>query len=486
MRTIARNTALALCAGTMMAVLAHAATETAADYSAGLPLVTRAGEAMHRVELPLSVYAGIQYADLRDVRVFNRAGELVPFALAGDRPAPPPPGSAFTPPVFPVWGEVGKAPNQLDVRIEQRDDGSVVSIKTKGLKDALGNKGSKGKLRTPVERYAIAYIIDASKIDSPIAAMTPQWRAAPENYVGTVRIEAGEDLKEWRPLLIGAPLAFLSQGGARLIQDSYRFTPVRAKYFRIVLSPRAPEMVALNAEGPSTQPETRRQSVRVSGRAGTNPGEIEFDLGLRAPVDRIRIVVPQPNALAPLRLDVRPDPRGEWRPVVATVAYRIVRDGIELASPAVPIALNPSPRWRAVVDQSGGGFGSALPELEASWPVRNLVFLARGEGPFLLAFGRQDAQPAQLPLSTLIPGYQDGGETAFPLAETGALRSAPAPAPSRMPQFIGDADPKKVGLWAALIIGVLVLALMAWRLSRQLKDGATNRAGDDARTPPRT
>ena len=171
--------------------------------------------------------------------------------------------------------------------------------------------------------------------------------------------------------------------------------------------------------------------------------------------------------------------------MVSTVAYRIVRDGQELASPAVPIAPNPSPRWRVIVDQTSGGFGSALPELEVSWPARNLVFLARGDGPYLLVFGRQDAQPAQLPLPTLIPGYRDGAETAFPVAETGALRSAPPPAPSRLPQFIGDADPKKLGLWAALIIGVLVLALMAWRLSRQMKDGAANRAGDDAQAPPR-
>ena len=461
---------LLLAAGVMLWIPAQAAPESATDYAAAIPLATRPGEAMHRVELPVEVFAGVQHPDLRDLRVFNGAGELLPFALAGDRPAPPPAGAAFTPPVFPVWGEVGKAPNQLDVRIEQREDGSVVSIKT---------QETRRKTRVPVERYAVAYIIDASKIDSPIVAMTPQWRAAPDNYVGTVRIEAGEDLKEWRPIVAGAPLAFLSQGGARLVQDSYKFAPTRAKYYRIVLSPKAPEMIALNAEGPSAQPETRRQSLRAPGRAGANPGEIEFDLGIRAPIDRVRVIVPQTNALAPLRLDVRPDPRGEWRPVVSTVAYRIVRDGLEVASPAVPVAPNPSPRWRAVVDQSSGGFGNALPELEVSWPVRNLVFLARGEGPYLLAFGRQDALPAQLPLPTLVPGYRDGAEMAFPPVETGTLRKAPPPEPSRLPQFIGDADPKKLGLWAALIIGVLVLALMAWRLSRQMKEGMS--AGGGAR-----
>ena len=476
MMKIAAITTALVAGGALLSSAAHAAPESAAHYAGAIALTTRAGEALHRVELPVAVYAGVQYADLRDVRVFNGAGELVPFALAGDRPAPPPPGAAFTPPVFPVWGEVGKAPDQLDVRIEQRDDGSVVSIKT---------PGTKAKGRAPVNRYAVAYIIDATRIESPIVAMTPQWRAAPDNYVGTVRIEAGDDLKEWRPLLSGAPLAFLSQGEARLIQDSYRFAPTRAKYFRIILSPKAPEMIGLNAAGPSAQPEPRRQSLRMPGRAGANPGEIEFDLGIRAPVDRIRLVVPQPNALAPVRLDVRPDPRGEWRPVVSSVAYRIVRDGQEVASPAVPVAPNPSPRWRAVVDQSSGGFGSALPELEVSWPARNLVFLARGNGPYLLAFGRQEAQPGQLPLATLVPGYREGAEAAFPVAEIGALRTAPPPAPSRLPEIIGDADPKKLGLWAALIIGVLVLALMAWRLARQMKDAAPAGDDDGTQSPPR-
>ena len=119
-----------------------------------------------------------------------------------------------------------------------------------------------------------------------------------------------------------------------------------------------------------------------------------------------------------------------------------------------------------------------------SWPARNLVFLARGAGPYLLAFGRREAQAAQLPLATLVPGYRDGDETAFPIAEIGALRTAPPPAPSIMPQFLGDLDPKKFGLWAALIIGVLVLALMAWRLSRQMKDGAEKREGAAAPIPP--
>lgn len=462
------NFVLALIGGCLAPLAPFAAAEAVADYAGSMLLTTRGGEAMHRLELPIAVYAGVQHADLRDLRVFNAAQELVPYALASDLPpAAAVPSAVFTPPVFPIWAEAGKTADQLDVRIEQREDGSVVSIKTRGAK--TGARAAPG-------RYAVAYIVDATKIDSPIASIKPQWRETPDNYVGTVRIEAGEDLKAWRTLVTGAPLAFLTQGQARLVQDTFKFPPTRSKYFRVILSPKAPEIVGLSADAPSARGETRRQTMHMAGHAGANAGEIEFDLGIRAPIDRVRLVVPQPNALAPVRLDARPEPRGEWRPVVSTVAYRIVRDGQELASPAVPVASNASPRWRAVVDQTSGGFGQLAPELEVSWPARNLVFLARGQGPFTLAFGRRDAPPVQLPLATLVPGYRDGPENSFPVADIGPVRSAPPPAPPVLPQFIGDADPKTLGLWAALILGVLVLAGMAWRLARQMKNGTAGGA----------
>lgn len=454
------------------AIAAAVAADAIADYAGSVALTTRGSEALYRVELPQAVYAGIRHADLRDLRVFNAAQELVPYALLSETTPVLPPSSVFTPPVFPVWAEAGKTADPLDVRIEQRADGSVVSIRARGA----GGTGA-GSRPAP-GRQAVAYIVDATKIDSAIAAMRPEWRVTPENYIGSMRIEASENLKDWRTVITGSTLAYLAQGQSRLVQDRIQLQPTRSRYFRLTFSPAAPELTGLAAEAPSSRAEIRRQSLKVAGRAGAGPGEFEFDLGQRAPVDRVRVIVPQSNALAPVRLDVRPEPRGEWRSVVSTVAYRIVRDGQELWSPAVPVAPNPSPRWRVVVDQTSGGFGPGTPELEVTWPARDLVFLARGQGPFTLAFGRNEAAPAQLPVATLVPGYRDGSESAIAVAETGAVRAASPPSPPILPQFVGDADPKKLGLWAALIAGVLVLAAMAWRLARQMKAGAvTDAAG---------
>ena len=61
--------------------------------------------------------------------------------------------------------------------------------------------------------------------------------------------------------------------------------------------------------------------------------------------------------------------------------------------------------------------------MRAGWTVREIVFAARGEGPFLLAFGNARTQPNALSIETLVPGW--GGKAAPPIgrATTGAVQT---------------------------------------------------------------
>jgi len=76
--------------------------DTPAEYAASMPMTAQGGEALQRVELPVALYANVQHADLRDVRVFNAAGELVPYALIQRCTAAASPSETFSPPIFPV------------------------------------------------------------------------------------------------------------------------------------------------------------------------------------------------------------------------------------------------------------------------------------------------------------------------------------------------------------------------------------------------
>lgn len=84
---------------------------------------------------------------------------------------------------------------------------------------------------------------------------------------------------------------------------------------------------------------------------------------------------------------------------------------------------------------------------------------------------------AALPLTSLIPGYREDAESGLPVAPSGEVRMAPPPSPPLPPSFLGELEPQRVGLWAALLIGVLLLAAMAWRLSKQMQKGAAVDSG---------
>jgi hypothetical protein len=46
-----------------------------------LPVETPGGDALYRVAIPQAVYESAAFPDLRDLRVFNGAGEVVPYAF---------------------------------------------------------------------------------------------------------------------------------------------------------------------------------------------------------------------------------------------------------------------------------------------------------------------------------------------------------------------------------------------------------------------
>jgi hypothetical protein len=143
-----------------------------------------------------------------------------------------------------------------------------------------------------------------------------------------------------------------------------------------------------------------------------------------------------------------------------------VRDGVELVSPPQEIGRRAARYWTVRVDAERAGLGSTPPTLEAHWRGAQVVFLARGDGPFVLAVGDAAAKPATVAVSTLIPNYERLAEMKLPESKPKAWERTEAtrwPVPS----FLADVPPRRIALWAVLIAAVGLLAFMAWRLARQ-------------------
>ncbi|MGE5095015.1 MAG: DUF3999 domain-containing protein [Betaproteobacteria bacterium] len=418
------------------------------EFADRAPLALPAKAPLYRVALPEAAYRDAR-PDLADLRVFNAHGDAVPIALAQEpgasRETPPP----VDLPAFAVSSlDAARIASQVSVRLA---DGTLVSV------------GEHRGTRPPAP--AAGYILDASAVKQPVQALHLEWETMPAQGIVHVRVEGSDDLRTWRPLAGPVALVHMEQDGRKLEQPRVPLPVVKDKYLRVSAVDAPFALRVARAELEDRLRPAERVVKRVPGRAGAKPGEAVFDLGARLPVEALRLVPGEANSVIPAAFLVRDtaDATPGW--VAQGTFYRLTRDGAEIASEPAQIRRRAARYWIARADPDKGGLGATLPELEVHWRPAQVVFVARGDEPFTLAFGNREARSALLPVSSLMPGHEPHAEMALPEARAGALSRTPS-ARDAWPEWLQDASPRKLALWALLVGAVVLLGFMAWRLHR--------------------
>jgi len=116
----------------------------------------------------------------------------------------------------------------LRVDRDRRDLGDLTMTVRRDAAGTTVNLATRDGATVAGERLA-GYLLDASGIDSPLAALTLQ---LPDGVgVSTrVRVEGSDDLANWRVLVSGAPVLAVEFGGRRLSRDRVDLAPGPAKY----------------------------------------------------------------------------------------------------------------------------------------------------------------------------------------------------------------------------------------------------------------
>ncbi|EXI68878.1 MAG: hypothetical protein AW08_00703 [Candidatus Accumulibacter adjunctus] len=451
---------LAGCLCLLWSVLALA--EAPGDFAFGMLLQADGPQPLLRVELPAAVHAGVRRPDLGDLRVFNAAGEAVPHAWLPQPPAARARPTLLPLPLFALRGAATAGVEGVEVRIERQGGRAVLRMDERAGASA--------------PTLLLGYLVDASAVEQPLQAFALELPATGEDVVARVRVEASDDLARWTTLVGDAPVLRLAAGGQRLEVRRIEFAPRRAKYFRLSWAADTPalRLSAVGGEPAATVVELPRQWRQVAGSAVPDEkGSHRFDLAGQFPADRLRLLLPQANSVAAVELLSRAREADPWRRVTTATVYRLGSAGQEIVSPEIAIAPTGDRHWLLRVDQRGGGLGAGVPELAAGWLTQGLVFAARGPAPFQLAFGSDRAQPTAYPISTLVPGYRIGDDGQPVAAADSGLEIGRA-TPAAVHPLAGEGagrfriDWRLWGLWASLLLGVGVLAGMAWRLARQL------------------
>src|SRR5690606_15324200 len=166
-----------------------------------------------------------------------------------------------------------------------------------------------------------------------------------------------------------------------------------------------------------------------------------------------------------------------WIPRAHLVAYRLIQDGerIENAS----ITLSRGTRLRTLRIDSA----TALippPRLTAGYRPARLIFLAEGNGPFVLALGsattRYPDTPIDAALASLRTRYGKDWQPAA--ASLGVARASAGEQALRAPPVAYNW--KRGLLWAALILAAAIVGGMSIALLRGNREGGA----EDRQQPP--
>ena len=444
-----------------MVALAADAPPKPADFAYGMALQTDGKDGVYKVTVPLDVYKIVRHPDLRDIRVFNADGEVVPHVVTRSAGSVSVKSEPIELPRFPVYASAQSKLGDLDLQIKRDAQGTVINLSNRS--DVAG------------QNKLVGYLLDGSNVSPAVKEIELQWSDSIANYVGSVTVEASDDLATWRTLAKDAPVTRMKFGDHMLDQRRVKFTATPLIYLRISApssgendSP-LPELTRVLAIPAELSAEAPRTWSTIAGKPVTNkPGDYEFDTGARVPIDRIHVELPQMNTLVQAQLLARGNEKEAWQQVAQTTAYRITQKGRQFNSDDLQINRDGRRYWLMRIAQQGGGLGKDNPSLKVGWLADQILFLARGRGPFQLAYGAEGVKSGEVPITTLMMNTDGkGGIQAQPInlgpsiALGGDARLARPPDPFPWKKWI---------LWGVLGLGVVLMGWMASRLMGQMNE----------------
>jgi len=492
--------------------VAHGA-ENIAEYDSQATIETDAKATWYQASIPASVRLRAAYPDMRDLRVFNAEGESLPFALSSATMGVSTASRVVTARVFPLYDDESAASGV------SLDSGLWVSRSARGGVEIKVAPSPRTTQPRPARKVLRGWLLDAGLVDFPLQRLTIDWGENSKEGFFRFKMEASDDLENW--FRIGErQLVNLSFDGQSIRQREFDLGGRQSRYLRLLFHD--PEAVVQLRSAQLSGSVTSVDSTPLAWTRPMNgesvPGEEAeyiWHLPVSLPLWKIRITLDEPNTLLPVivygrdfqlisedarekppvrasyrdRVHLRDVIKGKegrsgrrslqppssadqayWRTLASGVVYRLPDTHGERVENELTLTEELVNQLRIRVDLRGSGFGNTVPRIEFALRSQDLTFLARGSPPYRLAVGRMQAQAADLPLSTLIPGDLSRARARGELASARIQEldvlpvTVREPTTETAPQTAPDRN--KVILWSVLILCVLLMAAMVLNLLR--------------------
>ena len=410
-------------------------------------------EAAFALALDESVYRIATRADLGDVVAFNADDEPLAF---GPMPA------AYGPPPA-VWRE------SAWFALPDPDPSQPADLHLHVSRSTTGDLQLDATLRHGPEQTITDYLVDVRAPERTVEAIEFELTLNAPDFSSQVRVDASDDLQNWRTLVDEATVAQLRQGGQALVRRQVEFVPTSARYLRVQVVDGAKGLplrgLRLLLQPATAAREIHKRSkikanfVRRDGRA------FVYLLPARVPVERMNIYLEDNNAVANFSVSAREVDARDWTYVGQLTAFRLVGAGVQLDNEAMPVASSRRQEWRIEpsIDLA------RIPTLQFDYRPETWLLLTHGKPPFKVAAGSSSMRRAEFPLEALVGQVRAKyGRDWLPTeASLGAMQTAGGDAaltafdPARKRAWL---------LWALLLIAAVAIIAMVVRLLASSRD----------------
>ncbi|MBF0302847.1 MAG: DUF3999 domain-containing protein [Desulfamplus sp.] len=492
------------------------------DFGYGFILNISGDEPIYRLELPEAVYQGVMRQDLGDIRIFNGNGEIVPHLLrqslseleasdiiiesgkiAGQNTAKTANSNIQNRvPFFPLYSDRDSSQNNdISMNIIKNPDGTIISVRS-----------SNNNPSNSAESEIIAYLLDMSKIKPYPKQLELEWSGGGDHFIINIALEGSSDLTHW-DFMTEKTIAKLKFAGNSIYQNQIELEEStikgnsiqkvssekrkQYKYFRLSWateekdSTSSAALISIRAIPPKPEPKIKRKWREINNGtfSQTNRMVVHFDSGGYFDVDAVQIKFNQTNSIIRATIESSSlyqsvsEHNTQWYQRCEGVFYTLnagklkKAEDAELSNSIFTFPITSDRFWRMKVSQDGAGLANSVypPILKVGWIPHEILFVARGNPPYTLAYGSVKflEQNANIIKMNSQSGY---------IIETilkDVSRKEIADATYGAPIILGGDDAlqlppppipwEKWILWGVLIFGVCLLAFMAWRLVNQMK-----------------
>lgn len=424
------------------------------SFAASFDLEALGDQPLYQTDITPEVYQYSHQDNLLDITIRNADGESLPYTLMQYEEAHPTQLVEETKPlvIFPLQTGTAKPAESINIHVAKGAEKTTLNISSNPLSQTHGS-----------------YLFDLGKDHPIVKKLKVDWLGA-DNKMISMEAYSSSDLKNWSN--IGQSVVFKSTvAGQTILQntiDLYAITQDRYLQIRPQeVDDASFKLSSVSVEYSKLQENQQVnlwQTLNVLKREQASNGDIniEFESMGRYPASYLRITLPQQNTITNVKILTRNQADASWVGLTSAPLYRVNERGRDTVNPDIKINATAARYWRLTFSQSAGGIGADNPTLSLGWLPQTIVWNARGKAPYMLMVGETSEPSTRVSLVNLLPSHQLGKKDTLPFASIGAMHTDE----SASNPWIDSPDRKRWLLWAGLVLGVLVLAGMAYSLVR--------------------